>query len=97
MKAIWENAAIAESNDTIVIEGNYYFPPASIHREYFEESDHVTSCPWKGDAHYYHVVVDGKRNENAAWHYPIPKEESVERVGKDFANYVAFWNGVTVE
>jgi len=97
MKAIWENKILAESNDTIVIEGNHYFPPDSIHKEYFKQSDHTTICPWKGEAHYYDVVVDGKKNENAAWYYPSPKEGSIPKAGKDFTNYVAFWNGVSIE
>ncbi|MCH7597874.1 DUF427 domain-containing protein [Patescibacteria group bacterium] len=96
MKAIWENQIIAESDETVVIEGNHYFPPASIKKEYLDESDHTSLCPWKGEAHYYDIVVDEKRNNNAAWFYPLPKEGSVERVGKDFANYVAFWKGVEV-
>lgn len=96
MKAIWENQIIAESDETIVIEGNHYFPPEAVKKEYFEDSDHTSICPWKGDARYYDVVVDGKRNENAAWYYPVPKEGSVERVEHDFANYIAFWNGVKI-
>lgn len=96
MKAIWNDTVIAESDSTIEIEGNQYFPPDSLKREFFEESKHTSTCIWKGLAHYYTVVVAGERNENAAWYYPVPKEGSVERVGKDFSNYVAFWNGVTV-
>ena len=96
MKAIWENKVIAESNETIVIENNHYFPSESVKKEYLKESDHLSTCPWKGEAHYYNIVVDGKQNDNAAWYYPVPKEGSVERVGKDFANYVAFWNGVEI-
>jgi len=96
MKAIWENQVIAESNETIVIEGNHYFPRASVKRDYLEETDHRSICPWKGEAHYYDIVVGEKRNNNAAWYYPVPKDGSVERVEKDFTNYVAFWNGVEV-
>jgi len=96
MKAIWEKQIIAESDETVVIEGNHYFPAAAVKREYLEESDHTSSCPWKGEAHYYDIVVNGKRNENGAWYYPVPKEGSVERIGHDFANYVAFWNGVEI-
>ena len=96
MKAIWEKQVIAESDETILIEGNHYFPPSSVKREYLKESDHTSTCPWKGEAHYYDIEVDGNRNGNAAWYYPVPKEGSVERVGKDFANYIAFWNGVEV-
>jgi len=96
MKAIWENQIIAESDETIVIEGNHYFPPLSVKKEYLEKSEHTSGCPWKGEAHYYDIVVDKKRNDNAAWYYPMPKEGSVESVGQDFANYIAFWNGVEV-
>jgi uncharacterized protein (DUF427 family) len=96
MKATWNGEVIAESTDTIEIEGNQYFPPNSVHTEFLEQSDHTSTCIWKGLAHYYTVVVNGQRNENAAWYYPVPKEGSVERVGKDFSNYVAFWNGVEV-
>ena len=96
MKAIWNGKVIAESDDTIEIEGNQYFPLSSVAKELLEKTDHTTTCIWKGEAHYYDVVVDGKRNPNAAWYYPVPKEGSVDRVGKDFANYVAFWNGITV-
>lgn len=97
VKATWENQIIAESDKTIIIEDNHYFPPTSVKREHLEESDHTTVCSWKGIAHYYDVVINGKRNENAAWYYPAPKEGSVSRVGQDFTNYVAFWNGVSVE
>lgn len=91
MKAIWNGTVIAESDDTIVVEGNHYFPPESVHREYVEGSDHHTRCPWKGQASYYNVIVDDERNTNAAWYYPNPKEEAEE-----IKDYVAFWNGVTV-
>ena len=97
MKAIWENKIIAESDKTIIIENNHYFPLMSVKKEYLEKSDHTSICSWKGEAHYYNVVVDGKRTENAAWYYPLPKEGSVERVREDFANYIAFWNGVSIE
>ena len=92
MKATWHGTTIAESNDTVVVEGNHYFPPDSIHREYFKESDRHTHCPWKGDASYYDVVVDGAVNEGAAWYYPTPKEAAANIQGR-----VAFWRGVTVE
>jgi len=94
MKATWSNKILAESDTTIVIEGNHYFPPSATNKEFFEASSYHTTCPWKGEASYYHVVVDGKKNENAAWYYPTPKATAVERVGKDFSNYVAFWKGV---
>ena len=98
MKAIWQNTVIAEApqEDLIKIEGNWYFPPSAIKKEYFQPSDHHTTCPWKGEASYYHVVIDGQTNENGAWYYPQPKDGSIERVKKDFTNYVAFWNGIEV-
>ena len=98
MKAVWNNTVIAEApkEDLIKIEGNWYFPLGSIKREFYQDSDHHTVCPWKGEASYYDVVVDGQTNEFGAWYYPIPKDGSIKRVGKDFANYVAFWNGITV-
>jgi uncharacterized protein (DUF427 family) len=98
MKAIWNNTIIAEApkEDLIRIEGNWYFPPSSMHHEYFTGSDHHTHCPWKGDASYYNVVVNDQINEFGAWYYPQPKDGSIERVKKDFTNYVAFWNGIEV-
>ncbi len=98
MKAIWNDTVIAEApeEDLIRIEGNWYFPPDSIHREFYKDSDHHTICPWKGTASYYDVVIDGQRNEFGAWYYPQPKDGSIERVKKDFTNFVAFWNGITV-
>lgn len=91
MKAIWNGAVIAESDDTVVIEGNHYFPVDSIKKEYFAESNTQTSCPWKGIASYHSVKVDGKENADAAWYYPEPKEAA--KVIKD---RVAFWKGVEV-
>ena len=98
MKAVWNGTVIAEADqdELIRIEGNWYFPPTAIHKEFFKPSDQHTTCFWKGEASYYNVVVDGQINEDAAWYYPVPKEGSVERVKKDFANYVAFWHGVEV-
>ncbi len=98
MKAVWNNTVIAEApqEDLIRIEGNWYFPEGAMKKEFYEPSDHHTTCHWKGEASYYDVVVNGERNEFGAWYYPEPMEGSVERVGKDFANYVAFWNGITV-
>ncbi|HSH31395.1 MAG TPA: DUF427 domain-containing protein [Candidatus Saccharimonadales bacterium] len=96
MKATWDNQVIAESDQTIVIEGNQYFPPASVKQEFLSASPNHTTCPWKGEASYYSITVDGQTNPDAAWYYPTPKEGSVERVGQDFSNYVAFWKGVTV-
>ena len=91
MKAIWSDTVIAQSNETTVIENNHYFPPTSIKRELFKESDTRTVCPWKGVASYYNVEVDGKVNTDAAWFYPEPKSAAEEIRG-----YVAFWKGVQV-
>lgn len=91
MKAIWNNKIIAESNKTIVVERNHYFPPESVNKEFFEESGTHTTCPWKGLASYHTLVVDGKRNPDAAWYYPAPRE-----LAKGIKNYVAFWKGVTI-
>jgi len=98
MKAMWNGAVIAEApnDDLIRIEGNWYFPPESIRREYFAASNHHTTCFWKGEASYYDVVVDGKVNDFGAWYYPQPKEGSIEKVKKDFTDYVAFWNGIEI-
>ena len=98
MKAIWNNKTIAEAptEKLIRIEGNWYFPPESISHDYFVDSDHRTTCFWKGEAHYYDVIVNGQTNEFGAWYYPQPMEGSIKRVKNDFTNYVAFWNGVTV-
>lgn len=98
MKAIWKDEVIAEApkDELIRIEGNWYFPPKAVEWEFLRDSDHHTTCVWKGEASYYDVFVAGERNEFGAWYYPEPKEGSTERVGKNFANYVAFWNGITV-
>ena len=74
MKAIWNNAVLAQREDTVVVEGNHYFPLGAPNREYFKPSDKHTICPWKGEASYHHIVVDGKVNENAAWHYPETRQ-----------------------
>lgn len=92
MKAIWNDTILAESNDTIVIEGNHYFPPEAVKKEYFKNSDTHSICPWKGKASYYTVEVEGKENKDAAWYYPDTKE-----MAKKFENYVAFWKGVEVK
>lgn len=92
MKAIWNNIVIAESDETIIIEGNHYFPPNSIKSEYFKHSDTHTHCPWKGDASYYTIEANGSENPDAAWYYPETKEAA-----KPIENYVAFWKGVKVE
>lgn len=98
MKAIWNNEIIAEAapEDLIKIEGNWYFPPKTLNWEFFSESDHHTTCPWKGEASYYDVTVNGRVNDFGAWYYPEPKADAITRVKKDFSNYVAFWNGIEV-
>ncbi|ARN79084.1 hypothetical protein BST97_14395 [Nonlabens spongiae] len=92
MKAIYNNQVIAESDDTIVIEKNHYFPASSIKENYFSESNTHTKCPWKGIASYYHITVDGKESKDAAWYYPDPKHAAEE-----IKDYVAFWKGVEVK
>lgn len=98
MKAIWNNKVIAEADkqDLIHIEGNWYFSPNSIKKEYFKPSDQHTTCPWKGQASYYNIVIGEQTNNDAAWYYPTPMQGSIERVKKDFSNYVAFWHGIEV-
>ncbi|MFC2106123.1 DUF427 domain-containing protein [Candidatus Bipolaricaulota bacterium] len=91
MKAIMNGTIVAESSETVVIENSHYFPPDSIKREFLRESAHRSTCPWKGEAHYYDVVVEGKESKNAAWYYPQPKEAA-----KEIAGYVAFWKRVEV-
>ena len=91
MKAMWNGAVLAESDRTVVVEGNHYFPPDSIRKEHFKPSDTHTECGWKGTASYYTVEVNGQRNPDAAWYYPEPKDAA-----KQIAGYVAFWKGVTV-
>ena len=91
MKAIWNNKILAESNETIIIEGNHYFPPNSINKELFVESGTHTVCPWKGTANYYTLEVDGKRNDDAAWYYPIASAEA-----KSIEGHIAFWKGVQI-
>jgi uncharacterized protein (DUF427 family) len=91
MKAIWNDKTIAESNDTIVIEGNHYFPSGSVNADLLVPSNTHTTCPWKGVASYHNVVVDGQTNKDAAWYYPEPKPAA-----KEIAGYVAFWKGVKV-
>lgn len=91
MKAIWNGKVIAESDETIVVEGNHYFPADTINKDFFQESATHTVCGWKGTASYYDVVVDGETNKDAAWFYPDTKTEA-----KNIENYVAFWKGVEV-
>lgn len=91
-KATLNGKVIAESDQTEVVEGNHYFPPDSIKKEFLAASETTSVCPWKGTASYYHVEVDGARSEDAAWYYPTAKEAA-----KRFEGYVAFWRDVTVE
>lgn len=91
-KAMWNGATIAESVATEVVEGNHYFPPSSIDRSKFVASSTSSHCPWKGEASYYTVVVDGKENKDAAWYYPAPKDAA-----KQIKDHVAFWKGVEVK
>ena len=91
MTATWNGTVLAQSDDTVVVEGNHYFPADSLREEHFAPSDHTSRCPWKGLASYKHVVVNGATNENAAWFYPEPKDAAAEIRG-----HVAFWKGVEV-
>jgi len=91
-KAIWNGAVLAHSDRTEVVEGNQYFPPDAVKREYLKPSATHTTCPWKGVASYYEVVVNGESNRDAAWYYPEPKEAA-----RNIKGYVAFWRGVKVE
>ncbi len=91
-KAIWNNTTLAESHETIIVEGNHYFPPDTVHSEYFQPSSNHTVCSWKGTASYYDVVVDGQVNRDAAWYYPKPSPAA-----NKIAGYVAFWRGVQVK
>ena len=91
MKAVWNDTVIAESDDTIVVENNHYFPKEAVKAEYLQSSDTHTTCPWKGEASYYSLQVDGKINNDAAWYYPHPKDAA-----KNIENYIAFWKGVTI-
>ena len=91
-KAVWNGAILAESDRTEVVENNHYFPADTINREYFKESNTHTSCPWKGQASYYTIEVDGQVNKDAAWYYPQAKDRA-----KNIEGYIAFWKGVKVE
>lgn len=90
-KAIWNGTVIAESDETIVVEGNHYFPPDSVNRELLTDSSTHTRCPWKGMASYFTVDVDGRSNTDAAWYYPDPSQAAAE-----IKDYVAFWRGVQI-
>lgn len=91
MKAVWNGATIAESDDTVVVEGNHYFPVSSVREDVLRASDTHTSCPWKGQASYYSIEVDGQVNRDAAWFYPEPKDAAAQ-----IRDRVAFWKGVEV-
>lgn len=91
MKAIWNNEIIAESNDTVVVENNHYFPPQSVKQEYLQPSDTHTTCPWKGLASYYTLTVNGQQNKDAAWYYPEPKSAAAQ-----IKDHIAFWKGVQI-
>ena len=91
-KAIWNGKVLAESEATVVVEGNHYFPPEAINKDFFQDSGTQTVCSWKGLASYYDVVTDGQVNRDAAWFYPAPSEAA-----KEITGYVAFWHGVKVE
>lgn len=91
VKATWNGEVIAESDDTIVVEGNHYFPASAVHREYLETSSKKTTCPWKGTASYYTLTVNGKTNKDAAWFYPTPHSAAHNIAGR-----VAFWRGVSI-
>lgn len=89
--ATWNGTVIARSDDTVIVEGNHYFPIESVNRELLADSDHTSYCPWKGTSSYYDVIVDGERNPAAAWYYPEPKQAAAEILDR-----VAFWHGVEV-
>jgi len=91
MKAIYNGQVLAESQDTVVVENNHYFPESAIKKAFFKESAKHTTCPWKGEASYYTLEVDGKTNADAAWYYPEPKDAA-----KEIKNHVAFWKGVEI-
>lgn len=91
MKAIWNNKVIAESSETIKVENNHYFPENSVNKKFLKNSETHTVCPWKGDASYFNIDIDGETNKDAAWYYPNPKPAA-----KELKNYVAFWKGVEI-
>jgi uncharacterized protein (DUF427 family) len=91
VKAVWNGATIAESDDTVVVEGNHYFPRASVNASMLSDSATTSICPWKGTAHYHSIVVDGAENRDAAWYYPAPKAAAAE-----IKDRIAFWKGVQV-
>jgi uncharacterized protein (DUF427 family) len=92
MKAVWNGTVIAESDDTVVVENNHYFPANSIKKEYFKNSESHSTCPWKGVASYYTITVDGEENKDAAWYYP-----EVGELARTIKGMIAFWKGVQIE
>ena len=92
MRATWNGAVLAVSDKSIVVEGNHYFPPDSVNREYLQASNTQSTCPWKGQASYFSLQVDDQMNRDAAWYYPNPKPAAAQ-----IKDYVAFWRGVKVE
>ena len=91
MKATWNDTVIAESNDTVLVEGNHYFPESTLNKAFITFSNHKTTCAWKGTANYYSLLVNGEMNTDAAWYYPNPKPEA-----ENIRGYVAFWKGVKI-
>ncbi len=91
MKAIWKNTVIAQSDDIVMVEGNHYFPVSALNREFVQFSNHRSSCAWKGQAHYYSLMVDGELNADCVWYYPDPKPEAAS-----IRDRIAFWKGVQV-
>ena len=91
MKAIWKDQILAQSDSTVIVEGNHYFPINTVDMSFFEETDHTSVCPWKGTSSYYTISVNGERNENAAFYYPTPKDAANE-----IKDHMAFWKGVEV-
>jgi len=91
MKAIWNNTVIAQSDETVVVEGNHYFPLSSVEQRYLQTSDTTTYCFWKGTANYYTIDIDGQQNKDAAWYYLEPKPKA-----KNIKGYIAFWRGIDV-
>lgn len=92
VQAVWNGTVIAHSDHTVVVEGNHYFPPADVNSDYLRASEHRTTCPWKGTASYYDVVIDGERNPDAGWCYPSPKSAAAQ-----IKDHVAFWHGVKIK
>ena len=92
MKAIWNGKVIAESDDTVLVEGNHYFPISDLDKSLIEKSDTHTLCSWKGEASYFHLNVEGQLNEDAAWYYPAPKDAAVQ-----VKDRIAFWKGVEIK